>query len=75
MLMSNHNYLYSINTLIIETELGAAQQKPIHKIIDAVIEPISVGMIDIRLKQMKTIIQPIVARYGIGTFNVLTIQG
>ena len=62
MLMSNHNYLYSINTLIIETELGAAQQKPLHKIIDAVIEPISVGRIAIRLNDMKIIILPIVAR-------------
>ena len=55
--------------------MGAAQQYPIHSIIAAITEPISVGAILIRLKQMKTMIEPMVARYGIGTFNELITQG
>ena len=56
------NITYPVCTLIIETELGAAQQNPIHKIREAIMDPISVEAALIRMKQMKTMKQPIVAR-------------
>ena len=75
MLMSNYYYLYSINTLIIVIEQGAAQQKPRDNTSEETRQIISLFVILITMNEMNTIIQPNIAKKGIGTFNEFTTHG